>query len=137
MTVLYRRTARVRLAVALLAALLAPAWSGLAVAKDFTELLVVIKDQDDKPVSRASVVLSRLKGKNHDKIKGRPLQIKTSLEGTAPLPPLEQGFYMLQVIAEGYKTHGDTIELSEAEQTHEVKLQPPQNQFSVHTDEKK
>lgn len=135
MTVLRCKFARVRLAVAFLAASLLPA-SALH-AKDFSELMVVVKDAEGKPVARASVVLSKLKGKNHDKVKGRPMQIKTSLQGTAPLPPLEQGFYMLQVISDGYQTHGDTIELSEAEQTHEVTLEPPQDQFSVHTDGKK
>jgi len=128
-------TARARLVITLLAAALLVALPGSAPAKERTELTVIVVDGEGEPVSRASVVISKLKGKKLNKVKGRPLQLKTSLEGTAPLPPLERGHYMLQVISSGYQTHGDTIELTEAEQLHEVTLRPPQEQFSVHTDE--
>lgn len=105
-----------------------------AVAKDWTSLRVIVQDGDGEPVSRASVILSRLKKSKKTKIKGDALQLKTSQQGTAPLPPLEQGRYMLQVISQGYQTHGDEIVLDEAEQTVTVTLKPPQDQFSVHED---
>lgn len=95
---------------------------------------VIVQDGDGEPVSRASVILSRLKKSKKTKIKGDALQLKTSQQGTAPLPPLEQGRYMLQVISQGYQTHGDEIVLDEAEQTVTVTLKPPQDQFSVHED---
>lgn len=103
-------------------------------AKALTALRVVVTDEAGEPISRASVVVSRLKGKDKNKIKGEPLQIKTSLQGTASLPPLEQGFYMLQVIGTGYQTSGEMIELEEPELEHTVVMKPPRSQFSVHTD---
>ncbi len=103
-------------------------------AKQLTSLRVVVVDEGGEPISRASIVISRLKGKDKNKIKGEPLQIKTSLQGAAPLPPLEQGFYMVQVISSGYQTSGEMIELKEPEQEHSVVMKPPQRQFSVHSD---
>lgn len=103
-------------------------------AKAMTSLRVVVKDQSGDPIARASIVVSRLKSKEKPKVKGEPLQIKTSMQGAAPLPPLEQGFYMVQVISSGYQTSGEMIELNEPEQEYTVVMKPPQSQFSVHTD---
>lgn len=102
-------------------------------AKKLTTLRVLVQDEQGEPIARASIVVSRLKGKDKNKVKGAPLQIKTSLQGAAPLPPLEQGFYMLQVISSGYRTSGEMLELKELEQAHTVVMKPPQSQFSVHT----
>ena len=102
-------------------------------AKALTALRVLVVDDDGEPIPRASVVISRLKSKSNPKVKGEPLQIKTSLQGAAPLPPLEHGFYMVQVISSGYQTSGEMIELKEPEQEHSVVMKKPQKQFSVHT----
>jgi hypothetical protein len=116
-------------AAALTLALLAPTTA--AAAKKYSALRVLVQDEEGQPLDRASVVLTRLGGKN-DKPKGRALQIKTSMQGVAPLPPLEQGVYMLQVILSGYRTSGERIELAETEQDHTVIMKPPSDQFSVH-----
>jgi hypothetical protein len=100
-------------------------------AKEMTTLRIVVHDQDGEPVPRASVVVRRLKGKNLKKI-GESLQLRTSQEGTAPLPPIEQGFVLIQVITEGYQTYAGRVELNETEQTETVTLSPPQKQHSVH-----
>ena len=116
---------------ALLVALLAVAASSPAfAAKTMTTLRVIVQDEQGEPIPRASVVVTRMKG---DKLKGRPLQLKTSNDGSAPLPPLQQGPYMVQVINSGHQTHGEKVELNESEQTHTVTLKPPTKQFSVHT----
>lgn len=101
-------------------------------AKEMTTLRIVVQDEEGEPVPRASVVVRRLKGKNLKKV-GESFQLRTSLEGTAPLPPLEQGFVLIQVIADGYQTYGGRVELSEPEQTETLTLKPPQKQHSVHT----
>lgn len=100
-------------------------------AKEMTTLRIVVHDQDGDPVPRASVVVRKLKGKNLKKI-GESLQLRTSQEGTAPLPPIEQGFVLIQVIADGYQTYAGRVELKEPEQTETVTLSPPQKQHSVH-----
>lgn len=101
-------------------------------AKD-TTLLVTVFDEDGEPVSRASVIIRRMKGK---KLKGDALQLKTSQRGTAPLPPIKRGVYALQVISDGFQTYGGKIELTEPEQTVTITLKPPQKQHSVHAPKK-
>lgn len=104
---------------------------GLLAKKQLSSLRIVVVDYDGQPISRASLIVRTLKGKKHKKI-GRSFQLKTSQQGTAPLPPIKQGLVLLQVIAEGYQTYGETIELSEPEQTFTVTLRSPQDQLSVH-----
>lgn len=103
-------------------------------AKALTSLRVVVVDESGEPIPRASVVVSRLKSKDKPKVKGQALQIKTSMQGAAPLPPLERGFYMVQVISTGFQTSGEIVELTETEQEYSVTMKPPKDQFSVHTD---
>ena len=103
----------------------------LSAANSMTRLNVLVQDQEGKPVPRASVAVRTLKGKNLKKI-GETLQLKTSQQGTAPLPPIRQGFVLIQVIADGYQTYGDRVELREEEQTVTITLKPPQQQMSVH-----
>ena len=100
-------------------------------AKEMTTLRIMVNNEAGDPVSRASVVVHKLK-KNKLKAKGDGMQLKTSNRGSAPLPPLRQGEYMLQVISPGYQTFGGKIELSQLEQTYTVTLKPPKKQFSVH-----
>lgn len=108
-----------------------------AKSKGTTTLRVLVHDPNGKPVNRASVKVSRLKGKigspqKKVKAKGGSLQLRTSQQGTAPFPPIDQGRYMIQVISAGYQTYGDQIELTETEQSLTVTLSQPQEQFSVH-----
>ncbi len=103
----------------------------LLAKKQRSSLRIVVVDHEGEPVPRASLIIRTLKGKKHRKV-GRSFELKTSQQGTAPLPPMKQGFVLLQVIAEGYQTYGETVELRESEQTVTVKLKPPQDQFSVH-----
>ena len=103
----------------------------LSAKKQWSSLRIVVLDHEGKPVPRASLIIRTLKGKKHKKI-GRSFELRTSQQGTAPLPPIKQGFVLLQVIAEGYQTYGKTVELREPEQTVTVKLKRPQDQFSVH-----
>ncbi len=103
----------------------------LSAKKPRSSLRIVVVDHEGEPVPRASLIVRTLKGKKHKKV-GRSFELKTSQQGTAPLPPIKQGFVLLQVIAEGYQTYGETVELREPEQTVTVKLKLPQDQFSVH-----
>ena len=119
---------RASLALAALLALAGPALVG----KEMTTLRIIVNNEIGEPISRASVVVQKLKKKKKLKVKGLGLQLKTSNRGTAPLPPLKQGEYMLQVISPGYQTFGGKIELTQLEQSYTVTLKPPTKQFSVH-----
>lgn len=102
-----------------------------AAKKEKTSLRVLVLDEKGEPVPRASVIIRTLKGKKHNKVR-HSYQLRTSQEGTAPLPPVEQGYVMIQVIAKGYQTYGEKVELREQEQIVRITLKLPQKQYSVH-----
>jgi hypothetical protein len=98
---------------------------------DWTTLNIVVANEEGDPVPRASLIVRTLKGKKKNKV-DKSLQLRTSQQGTAPIPPLKRGFVLIQVIAEDYQTFGDRFELTEPEQTISITLKPPQKQYSVH-----
>jgi hypothetical protein len=107
-------------------------FSPAAQAKDeWTTLNVVVQNEQGKPVPQAGLIVRVLKGKKHNKV-DQSLQLRTSQQGAAPIPPLKRGFILIQVIAEGYQTFGDRYELTEPEQNITITLKPPQKQYSVH-----
>ncbi len=121
-----------RLFVSLVIALVVCSPADLLAKKERTSLRVIVQDGQGNPVPRASVLVRELKGKKFDKI-GHTLELRTSQQGTAPLPPMKQGRVLIQVIAKGFQTYGDTVELTELDQTVTITLNPPSEQHSVHT----
>lgn len=100
-----------------------------------TNLRVEVKTLNDKPVDRASVIVRYDRGRSKLKLGKKVItsyQLKTNQDGVAKIPPLPQGTFIVQVIAKGYQTFGESYEIEEAERTIEVKLNPPQPQHSVH-----
>lgn len=118
----------------LLGALLVSAPSALA-GPPMTTLKVEVKTLSDKPVERASVIVTFVSGRDYVKL-GKKIhttwQTKTNQEGVAKMPPLPQGNIRVQVISKGYMTFGQIFEVTEEERTIEVKLSPPQPQYSAH-----
>ena len=107
-----------------------------APAKDLTELLILVQDESGTPIPRASVVVGRIvskPGAERLKVRKVRMQLRTSMQGTAPLPPLEQGRYVIQVISPGFQTYGSAdLVLDQTEQSLTVTLEPPKKQVSVH-----
>lgn len=101
-------------------------------AREWTSLRILVTDAQGKPVPRASVIIRPLKGKKLKPRKGQALELKTSNEGSTPVPPLQRGHVLIQVICQGYRTHGEKIALTEVEQTETIVLEPPSTQVSVH-----
>lgn len=114
----------------LFALMLAPAF-----AAEETVLTVVVTNKDGKPVNRASVVVKFVQGRSKVKF-GKKIRtewdLKTSQEGVAKIPSIPQGKILIQVIAPNYQTFGQTFDIEEAEKTVEVKLNPPQPQYTAH-----
>lgn len=105
-------------------------------AADLTALTIVVENEIGEPIPRASITIGRIKSKPGAaklKVRSGRLQLRTSMQGTAPLPPIQQGRYMIQVTSPGYQTHGAAdLVLTEPEQTLTVVLEPPKKQVSVH-----
>ena len=122
----------IRILVALALALTMP----LAADDDpMTKLRIEVKNNNDKPVDQASVVVRFVDGRSVKKFGKKIItnwQVKTNQEGIAKVPELPQGKVMVQVIAKGYQTFGNTFDVNEEEKTIEVKLNPPQPQYSAH-----
>lgn len=100
-----------------------------------TKLRIEVKNIYGKPVDRASVVVRFVEGRSVAKFGKKIIthwELRTNQEGVASIPPIPQGKIQVQVIARGYQTFGQVVEVKEEEKTVEVKLNPPQAQHSEH-----
>jgi hypothetical protein len=115
---------------------LLPIGAVLARADDeTTKLTIEVKTLEGKPVDRASVVVRFVEGRSVKKFGKKNItrwELRTNQQGQAKIPPIPQGKILVQVIAKGYQTFGQTFDVNEEEKTVEVKLNPPQPQYSVH-----
>jgi Carboxypeptidase regulatory-like domain len=104
-------------------------------ARDTTTLRIEVKTLGGAPVERAAVIVRFVEGRSVVKL-GKKIrttwETRTNMEGVAKVPSLPQGKIMIQVIAKGYQTFGQEFEISEEEKTIQIKLNPPQPQYSVH-----
>jgi hypothetical protein len=124
--------------VALLRAFCLPSLLLLTVAAwaaPMTRLNVVITTQSGKPVERASVVVRFIEGHSVVKL-GKAtrttFEMRTNQEGSVKIPEIPQGKIRIQVIASGYQTFGQVFDITDPEKTVEIKLNPPQQQYSAH-----
>jgi hypothetical protein len=94
-----------------------------------------VKTLKERPIERASVVLDFVGDRKVFKL-GRKArthwETRTNQEGVAKLPPVPQGKIRVMIIAKGYQTFGQDYDLTEEEKTIEIKMNPPQSQYSVH-----
>lgn len=100
-----------------------------------TALKVVIRNQYDKPVDNAAVILDFLGAHNIAKLGKRNKihwELRSNLAGIADFPPVPEGTVQLQVITKKYQTYGKKIELAGEQQTLNITLNPPQQQYTAH-----
>jgi hypothetical protein len=79
----------------------------------------------DAPVENASVYLKYVEERKLRKDKKIELNVKTNREGVAHVPDAPLGKVLVQVIAEGWKTYGKWIEITDPKQIIKVKLEKP------------
>ena len=100
-----------------------------------TKLNVHVTTPGGKPVEHADVVVKFVSGRSVVQL-GRKIttswEMRTNQEGVAKVPEIPQGTVLIQVIAKGYQTFGQTFEVNDVEKTIEVKLNSPQEQYSAH-----
>jgi hypothetical protein len=107
----------------------------LLAAADMTTLTIEVKSLSDRPVERASVIVKFVKGRAKMKLGKKILktwETRTNQDGVAKIPPIPQGTIRVQVIAKGYQTFGQIFDVDDEAKTIEVKLNPPQQQYSSH-----
>ncbi len=100
-----------------------------------TKITVEIKTQSGRPVNQADVIVRFVKGHSVLKL-GKAVrtqwEMRTDQEGRAVIPEVPQGEIRIQVIAKGYQTYGNTIDVTDAEKTIPIVLNPPQQQYTSH-----
>ena len=98
--------------------------------QDSNVRFTVVKDDNNKPVRNASVVLHPV-DKNGGQSKGG-FQIKTDNEGTVVYEGLPYGRLRVQVLAPGMKTFGNDYDINKPEMEIEIRLKRPTDQLSVY-----
>ncbi|MCL5745098.1 MAG: carboxypeptidase-like regulatory domain-containing protein [Acidobacteria bacterium] len=108
---------------------------GLWADDPMTKLKIAVTTQGGKPIDRASVIVRFVEGRSVAKF-GKKIrtswEMKTNQDGMAKIPEIPQGKILVQVIAKGYQTYGQTFDVDQQEKTIAVKLNPPQSQYSAH-----
>jgi len=107
----------------------------LAAKPPMTAITVKVTTLSGKPVDQAAVVIKFVSG--HAKLKlGKKIltqfEMRTTQEGLAKFPEIPQGKIQIQVIASNHQTFGEIFDIDEPEKTVEIKLNPPQSQYSAH-----
>jgi hypothetical protein len=85
----------------------------------------VVGGETETPVENASVYLKYTEAHKLRKDKKIELNVKTNREGVAHVPDAPLGKALIQVIAEGWKTYGKWVEITDPRQTIRVKLEKP------------
>jgi hypothetical protein len=115
--------------------LLAALASSALAAAPMTKINIVLKDQAGKAVDHASVVVRFVQGHSVVKL-GKAIrttfELRSNQEGEARIPSIPQGKILVQVIAKGFQTFGQTFDITEEEKTIDITLNPPQQQYSAH-----
>ena len=109
--------------------------SACVAATPMTKLKIEVRSLTDKPVDRAAVIVQFVEGRSVLKL-GKKIQthweVRTNQEGMAKIPAIPQGKIRVQVIARGHQTFGQVFDVDEEEKTLQIKLNPPQPQYSAH-----
>src|SRR5258707_6331177 len=104
-------------------------------ASDETKLQIVVTNQNGKPVDNASVIVKFVQGRSVTKFGAKirkEWDLKTNQEGVAKIPAIPQGKILIQIIAKNYQMFGETYDVQEEEKTIDIKLKPPQEQYTAH-----
>ena len=77
------------------------------------------------PVENASVYVKFVEEHTIRKDKKLEINVKTSREGVAHVPDAPMGRALVQVVAEGWKTYGHWLDITDPKQTIKVHLEKP------------
>ena len=94
-------------------------------SKDSRLTIVVTGGEDKKPVDSASVYVRYVEEHKHGKDKKIEMNVKTNQSGVCHVPVLPPGKFLVQVIAEGWKTYGEYYDINQTEQTINITLVRP------------
>jgi hypothetical protein len=93
---------------------------------------VVIRDENEKPVRNAAVVMHPV-DEDGKQVRGG-LELKTGPEGKASYEGVPYGKLRIQVLAPGFQTYGGDYVVSEPNMDITIKLKRPTKQYSIYED---
>lgn len=97
----------------------------------FSDLtFVVIKEENGKPVRNASVIMHPVNKEGKQERGG--MQLKTDSDGKTSFNGVPYGKLRIQVLAKGFQTFGEDYDINQPTHTFEIKLKPPQKQYSIY-----
>ena len=106
-------------------------------AEPMTKLKIIVKTQSGRPIDRAEVIVRWNASAKHPRASfGRNIrtqfETRSNQQGEVSFPSVPQGNILIQINAKGYQTFGKIFEVDEEAKTVEIKLNPPQQQYSSH-----
>lgn len=117
-----------RLVVLLLSMLLAA--PGFAGKKEYSNVRFLVLKDNGKPMRNASVILHPVDKKGHQEKGG--LELKTDPDGKTNMDGVPYGKMRVQVIAPGFRTYGEDVDINQPDQEITIKLEKPQDQYSIY-----
>ena len=94
-------------------------------AKDVRLTIIVTGGEDKKPIDSASVYVRYVEEHKHGKDKKVEMNLKTNQSGVCHVPVIPPGRFVVQVIADGWKTYGEYYDINQTEQTINITLVRP------------
>ena len=96
-----------------------------AASTDVRLTIVVTGGEDKKPIDSASVYVRYVEEHKHGKDKKIEMNLKTNQSGVCHVPVIPPGKFVIQVIAEGWKTYGEYYDVNQTEQRINITLVRP------------
>ena len=87
--------------------------------------IMVTGGEDKQPVDNASVYVRYVQERKIIKDKKIEMNLKTNMSGVCHVPEIPKGKFMIQVIADGWKTYGEYFDVNQDEQTINIALVRP------------
>ena len=94
-------------------------------ANDARLTIVVTGGDEKKPVDSASVYIRYVEEHKHGKDKKIEMNLKTNQSGVCHVPVIPRGKFVVQVIADGWKTYGEYYDVNQTDQTINITLVRP------------
>ena len=96
---------------------------------------LVLKDDNNKPVRNAAVIMHHVDKDGRQERGG--LELKTDAEGKASYDAVPFGKIRIQILARGFQTYGDDVDINKSNMTVNIRLKRPQQQYSIYEDHPK
>jgi hypothetical protein len=94
-------------------------------SQDVKLTIVITGGEEKKPIDSASVYVRYVEEHKHGKDKKIEMNLKTNQSGVCHVPVIPPGKFLVQVIAEGWKTYGEYYDVNQTDQTISITLARP------------